>query len=479
MNLRINCCHKALFLLLLLISIVGPVAANPFAEQSQITIRESTSLDASEAQFNKVNKADAKDDSRDKPVTVAVLSDLHCRPANHDALVTAIKAINKLPGIYATAITGDLVEKIGSPAEYSYLIKTLSNFSVPILAVQGNHDMLYKDHYNPNKNAKNPKLRTTPSERKAKIERFRKLLKLKAPRYTRKVGGHLLVFLPNDDLNAKCLVRLSETTLDFLAKTLKENHDMPTIIFCHGPLMGSYHRKGGLTLPQATAQPAEKIRKILKKNPQVFLWVSGHVHMSPSSSNFCAKVNKVDKVTNIHTPAVQPSIAWVQVLKLSPDKAVVRTYNPKTKKFVKKFDRVFKHKVVKDKPKKDEEKDKQPDKTTPAPSDDESQKPEEQVEEQPVEEQPADDTVIDNDNPQDAVEEDPDEEELAEESSDQNQDGLEETSDDADETAAETTETTESADADARAIERIRELISIAMEYINNLFSNFIRILRP
>ncbi len=29
------------------------------------------------------------------------------------------------------------------------------------------------------------------------------------------------------------------------------------------------------------------------------------------------------------------------------------------------------------------------------------------------------------------------------------------------------------------AIERIRELISIAMEYINNLFTNFIRILRP
>ena len=486
MNLRDNLYRNlALSLLLAFVIIVGPASANPFDEKSQVTISEGTALDASEALFNKAQKGEAKDDSKDKPVLVAVLSDLHCRPANNDSLQRAIKAINKMSDVYATAITGDLVEKIGSPAEYKYMIKALSHLSVPILAVPGNHDVQYKDYYNPNKNAKNPKLRTTPKERKAKLERFKNSFKLKSLRYYRKVGGHLLVFLPDDDLESKTLVRISETSLKFLKETLKSNKSMPTIVFFHGPLLGSYNRKGGLSLTQATIQPSAKVRNILKDNPQVFLWVSGHVHMGPSSNNFCAKVNKVGKVTNIHTPAIQPGSSYVQVLKLSPKQAVVRTYNAKTGKFIKKFDRVFKHKIA-EKDKEKEEKKDEPTVTQPVKEDDDqdeensTEQEESDLEEPDVKDDSSASTEVSTvPGNEEEVDEDPESEDNSDPVSSEE---LEETENEPDDSAIQDGADNQN-DADGEeakaAIERIRELISIAMEYINNLFTNFIRILRP
>lgn len=459
-----------LLLLLAMFLVSGSVvvnAGNPFADDGKVSIKEGTSLDASEARFNKVQKSAFEDDSRDKPVIVAVLSDLHCRPANLESLLKAIRAINKMPDVYAAAITGDLNEKIGSPAEYKFLGKALSHFSVPILAVPGNHDVQYKDYYNPNKNAKNPKLRTNPRERKAKLERFRNLIKLKKLRFSRKIGGHLLVFLPDDHLVAKGLVRLSDATLEFFRETLKNNKDVPTVVFCHGPLLGSYNRKGGLSLQQATAQPSDNIRNILNGNPQVFLWVSGHTHTGPSSKNFCAKVNKVGRVTNIHTPSIQPHSSFVQVIKLSPKQAIVRTLNTKTGKFIKNYDRVFKHKLV------DKDKGKDDTKNPPVIS-------------PPAED---DDVVIEDDTtePEEAAIEERKPEESAD--ADQEEEIDQESEDNGDsETAVEPEETADNPDESVSepgidnqdaAIERIRELITIAFKYINKLFADFIRILRP
>lgn len=456
-------------------------AANPFADDGKVSIKESASLDASEALFNKVQKSASQDDSRDKPVIVAVLSDLHCRPDNLESLLKAIRAINKMPDVYAAVITGDLNEKIGSPAEYKFLGKALSHFSVPILAVPGNHDVQYKDYYNPDKNAKNPKLRTNPKERKAKLERFRNLLKLKKLRFSRRIGGHLLVFLPDDHLTAKGLVRLSDATLEFFRETLKSNRDLPTVVFCHGPLLGSYNRKGGLPLQQATAQPADKIRKILNANPQVFLWVSGHTHTGPSSKNFCARVNKVGRVTNIHTPAIQSHSSYVQVIKLSPKQAIVRTLNAKTGKFIKKYDRVFKHKLAD----KDRNKDKDDTGKNDTDKDDTKNPP---VINPPVED---DNGAIENDAtaPDDSAVADQEEEvdqEADEDPESEDNEGsetaeeLEETADEPDESVSEPGIDNQAADTEEKnaAIERIRELITIAFKYINKLFSDFIRILR-
>ena len=310
---------------------------NPFESKQDVSPAQSGAFkdsNQSTVYIPKKGKAD------NETATIAVLSDLHVRDDNYDMLMLAIKAINSLPDIYAVAITGDLCRKIGSPAEYSHVIHALSRLSVPVLAVPGNHDVRYRDHFSKG----NKKLLAGPAEKKAKLERFRKAFKLRSLRYTRKIGGHLLVFLPNDELVGKLMVQISNETLEFLRKTLKENRDLPTIVFCHAPLKGSYVKERGLPLPHTIAQPAGKIQNILDHNPQVFLWVAGHLHMAPGSKDYFAKANKVGKVTVINVPAIMPHSSWVHTIKLSPEKAVVRTYNPKTKKYVKKYDRVFIHK---------------------------------------------------------------------------------------------------------------------------------------
>lgn len=479
------------FLFLVVIGCLPAAAINPFAADEKVTIQQGSSPDSAEVLFSKPQlDKNAADDSL-KSTSIAVMSDLHARDWNHASLISAFKAINDLKDVSALVLTGDSVEKIGSPSEYSYLLKTLNTLKKTVLAVTGNHDIIYKDYYNPDRNAKNPKLRNTPKERKAKLERFRKLLKQKAIRYTKKMGGHLLVFLPNDALDAKCLVRLSDATLEFLQKTLKENPDTPTIIFCHGPLLGSYVRKGGLTPLQATAQPAAKIRKILKKNPQAFLWVSGHIHMGPSSSNFSAKVNKVDHITNIHVPAIQDSSAWMRIIKLSPEKAVVRTFNGKTGKYAKKYDRIFKHKVKKESQEKPENEPKnEPKDTTPADSESNDQKQPEtatssgQIFVDPGDEGESviDDGLIADQDEEDAEDLSAEEDETYEESDSQTVVEESDESDTASENAG--TEVSDSSNASSAAtseavIEKIRDLVAAAMEYINRIFSDFLRFVQP
>jgi len=341
-----------LFCLLTVVWLPGfAESVNPFAINDQLKLKQSGADTAASASARITFF-----DGSDKPSRVAVLSDLHVRGDNQKMLDAAVKAVNELPDVDAVAITGDLCSKIGSPAEYSKMIKVVSRFKMPIYATPGNHDIMYRDHFG----AEGKKLRTSPTERKAKLERFRKALKLKKLRFTRKMGGHLLVFLPNDDLKGKYLVTLSTATLNFLKETLKKNPDVPTIVFCHAPLNGSYVKERSLGFYNSNAQPYKKISAILKKNSQVFLWVAGHLHIGPSSPEYHNKANKVGKVTVIHTPAVTPKSSWVHVLDLSPAKAKVRTYNAKTGKYVKKFERVFKHKVSKDTDK-DDDKDKDED----------------------------------------------------------------------------------------------------------------------
>jgi len=340
--------YISLVLLCLLIVACLPGSAesvNPFAIVDELQLKQGGAGTTASA-----SARIAFFDGSDKPARVAVLSDLHVRGDNQKMMDEAVKAVNQLPDVDAVAITGDLCKKIGSPAEYFDMIKAVSRFKMPIYATPGNHDILYRDHFG----AEGKKLRTSPAERKAKLERFRKALKLKKLRFTRKMGGHLLVFLPNDDPKGKHLVTLSTATLNFLKETLKKNPDVPTIVFCHAPLAGSYVKPRKLGFYNSNAQPHAKISAILKNNPQVFLWVSGHLHISPSSPEYHNKANKVGKVTVIHTPAITPNSSWMRVLDLSPARARVRTFNAKTGKYVKKFERVFKHRVGKDNDKDDD-----------------------------------------------------------------------------------------------------------------------------
>ncbi len=274
--------------------------------------------------------------------TIGVLSDLHIRKDNLDGLESAIKAINSLAGMNAVAITGDLNSKVASPDEFDLVRKKIGEFNVPVFAITGNHDYIYNDTLS--KDGK--KSRATKKLRREKLDRFRTQLHQKGIRYSVKAGGHLLIFLSLDALDGKPLAQLSDASMDFLKKTLSENPKLPTVVFCHAPLTGSYERKTDLGEIHGNIQPSDKIRSLLKKNSQVFLWVAGHLHIRPGSKDFSSKSNKVDGVTVLHVPNIQPKEAWVQTIRLSPEAAVVRTYSTRAKKFLPAHDRIFRHTVT-------------------------------------------------------------------------------------------------------------------------------------
>ncbi|HNV72525.1 MAG TPA: hypothetical protein PKO06_22640, partial [Candidatus Ozemobacteraceae bacterium] len=166
-------------------------------------------------------------------------------------------------------------------------------------------------------------------------------------RFSKKKGGHLLIFLPTDALQEKPIASLSDETLEFLEKRLEENPDIPTIVFAHAPLEGSYidaDDEEGLPEVHSTAQPAKRIKAILKKHHQVFLWVAGHRHTKPGTRNYFHETNQVGKVTCIHVPNIAPDKGWVLTLAVSPEQALVRTWDLQKSKFIEKYNRRFVHK---------------------------------------------------------------------------------------------------------------------------------------
>ncbi len=309
--------------------------ANPFDEKKPLNLSDRSSGDTGGTATANALKGPVADDA--KPVMLAVMADLHARPESVSMIQRAVDRVNSIKDIFALAIVGDLCSKLGTRAEYDVLARGLKGLSVPAYAVPGNHDILYKDNL-----VNGEKKRGTPAEKKFKHGLFKKTLNLKSLYYSRKVGGHLLVFLPNDALSAIPCSMPSDDAFDFLRQTLKENPNLPTIIFCHAPLTGSYGDKKTMPPLQANAQPARKIHRLLRQNPQVYLWFAGHLHVTPSQKYYNFPGNKVGGVTVIHVPPTQIHASWIQTVRLSSQGAIVRTMDVKTGKFLKKHTRVFK-----------------------------------------------------------------------------------------------------------------------------------------
>jgi len=112
---------------------------------------------------------------------------------------------------------------------------------------------------------------------------------------------------------------------------LDKNNKAPTFIFFHAPLKGTlldYNSR--VNTLDYIAQPSSKIHDILIKNPQVFLWVSGHTHTSPKEESFASSINVYEKrITNIHNADMNRETIWTHSLYMYPDKIIVKTFDHK------------------------------------------------------------------------------------------------------------------------------------------------------
>lgn len=265
---------------------------------------------------------------------VVVISDLHVPENVPPAESAVINDISSWKDVSLVAVTGDVCEKYGSPAELARAKKFLARLKKPYFAVTGNHDYIYEDK--PDKDGN--KVRGSAKERAAKLNAFTGALQPGLTHYTRQLGRYLLVFLSVDDLDSKYLTEMSGTELNWFTNTLGRNKSMPTIVFFHSPLKGTLGDSGkNANTASFVAQPVNRIRDILAANRQVVLWVSGHTHTSAGSPDFNSAVNRYSgtSVTDIHNSDVGGGHNWTNSLYLYGDRIEVRTYDHKTGSWLK------------------------------------------------------------------------------------------------------------------------------------------------
>lgn len=277
-----------------------------------------------------------KEDKNAKYAMV-VLSDLHVTDKIYDAEKKVIDTVNGWRGVDSVAVLGDICNDTGSDESFRLAEKLLKELKPVKYCITGNHDYLYGEK----KIVLFKKKRAPEQVKIEKLNRFKKAFGRDPIYYSIKEAGYLLVFLSADELNGKYLVTISDRQIEWLKDTLSKNKTLPTIIFAHAPLKGSYTILSTvMTKNNSSLQPADTIDEILKKNGQVFMWVAGHLHISASMPEFDSAVNTVDgRVTVIHNSRLSGGHNRLNVLILSPGYVTVRTFDCKSKTWLEKYER--------------------------------------------------------------------------------------------------------------------------------------------
>ena len=266
---------------------------------------------------------------------IVILSDAHlpttprenADPAKQARILAAkqklLTDLNDWTDVGLVVATGDVVASYGADEEYAAARDFFGGLIQPQAFLVGNHDYIYNG-----RNEQYRLIRGDAAQRQAKLERFRREFEQSQLYYTQQRGRYLLVFLSADSLDSKVLCQFSHQQMTWLANVLAENKTRPTIIFAHAPLAGTLtNYNKNINTPSFIAQPEQEIRQVLHKNPQVFLWVSGHTHTPPTNPDFAATINLYDgQVRNIHNPDLDREVIWTNSLYLYPDKVVIKTF---------------------------------------------------------------------------------------------------------------------------------------------------------
>ena len=270
-----------------------------------------------------------------------VFSDSHLPGRIMEAKEAAIQHVIDWPDVDAVVVTGDLSYDTGTEAELNEAWRMFSRFGKPLYTITGNHDVMYADENSP----AGKHIQTTPAERSFKLARFVRKFELPGPYYSQRVGDYLLLFLSVDDPNSKLLTELSETAVAWLRQELAQNRERKTVIFFHAPLYGTLEGANrNINTPHFIAQPREIIDGILKDNPQVKLWVSGHTHTGAINATYAHPVNLYEgRVLNVHTcdmdgrsflsdqtpTSPRHDTVWTNSLFFYPDRIVIKTFDHK------------------------------------------------------------------------------------------------------------------------------------------------------
>ena len=271
---------------------------------------------------------------------LVIFSDPHLPGRLIPAKNKVVDTVNSWQDVDAVAVLGDITESAGTPQEYAFAKAFFARLRKPLYPIMGNHDYIYE--IGP---AGHPQ-KAPPAARQAHLKLFQDTFALPAARYERRVGRYLCLFISIDDPDSQLVTGMSKATLAWLEDELRRNPKAPTLIFFHAPLAGTIQSRNGIVgNDNYVAQPADKLRQLLIKNPQVFLWISGHAHLAATNARFAdAKANLYeDRVTNIHNCDMNGhsylseqdlvrtthDTIWTNSLFLYPDKVMIKTFDHK------------------------------------------------------------------------------------------------------------------------------------------------------
>jgi len=281
---------------------------------------------------------------------IVVLSDAHLpvRPEIKDAAVQqriiaaknkVVEDINAWGDINQIAVIGDLSAGLGTEQELTYAAQYFSRFNKPQSIVLGNHDYIYESSLSPF----GGRIRAEAAYREGKINRFKQTFKMSETFYSQKIGRYLLLFLSTDSLESQYLTQISERQLAWLREELARYPAKPTLVFFHAPLKGTvsdYRETANSS--DFVAQPDQVIAAVLLNNPQIFLWISGHIHIPATNPDFASQINVMDgRVTAIHNADMDRETIWTNSIYLYQDKVMIKTFDHKNRVWLDRLERTI------------------------------------------------------------------------------------------------------------------------------------------
>ncbi len=285
---------------------------------------------------------------------IVLLADPHLPGRNLALKEDAVNTLNSWDDVDLVVVLGDICNDRGTAEEYAFAQNFLNRLTKPVAVIAGNHDYIYEDEISP---VQGRRIKGPPQTRAAKLQRFKDTFGLAEIYYTRRAGPYLLIFLSPDDLSSPNLTQISGQQLKWLRTELARNSSTPAIVLFHGPLDHTFSGKNETVGSNLfIAQPAAEIDRIIKDNPQLFLWISGHIHIAPGHASFNSATSiYAGQVTNIHNPDMNGSSylsendrkttrhegLWSNSLYLYPDKVLVRTFDHRQKTWLTNLDRVI------------------------------------------------------------------------------------------------------------------------------------------
>lgn len=279
-----------------------------------------------------------------EPYTITVLGDPHLPGNNIKAKEKLIQTLNTWVATDLVVAVGDVCKTTGTITEYKFVKEFFSKLQKPLAVICGNHDYVFSKA----DGSWHPEM-ASAKERSVKLNRFMQTFDMQKLYFNKIVGNYHLVFLSLDSLDTKYYAELSKKQLQWFDWQLHQHKDKPTIIFCHAPLWWKVLTKIKPGLMNFIIQPMDKIKEILDKHRQVFMWVAGHVHMGANNrysrgilntyKHRIVNINNCDIdghsiLKGIKMNLVDHNNLWTKNLELYSNKVIIKTYDHNAKKII-------------------------------------------------------------------------------------------------------------------------------------------------